>query len=278
MAAERRKQFTFYASYYDALMKLPKRRRWPTALAMIRYALEGAEPEEDSLYSPAAFMLMRPTIDSGRTKAQQKLRETREREASSPADSPLSPEGKKKKKYKYESEYEKEREEEAETENAHGGALSGAHAPRETGLSPCLPEREENLFSAFSGETAAAPCDAEAAHGKTAAEHGETPGMRLQDVETQEPFASMLEEDRTLRGLWAEYLLRGSDGSGPPSEAEKFVVLSELAGVRPRRRASDLRARLARAQAEAEFRGRGQGRISSTFCEDGYGQTAGNSV
>ena len=106
MAAERRKQFTFYASYYDALMRLPKRRQWPTALAIIRYALEGEEPREGSLYSPAAFMLMRPNIDSGRTKAQQKLREKRDREGEAPAEIAPSPEKKRKNKNKYEYENE----------------------------------------------------------------------------------------------------------------------------------------------------------------------------
>ena len=236
MAAERRKQFTFYASYYDALMRLPKRRQWPTALAMIRYALEGEEPREDSLYSPAAFMLMRPNIDSGRSKAQQKLREKRDREGEAPAEAAPPPEKKNKNKKEYKYEYEKEREEEKEkeTENAAGGALGGAQAPRETDLSLCLSETEKEMLSGFSGETETEP--------------GEESGLGLKDVETREPFAAMLREDGALRSLWDAYLLRGSDGLGPPSEAEKLVVLSGLAAIPSIHRASNLRARLARAQ------------------------------
>ena len=77
MSRERRKQFTFYASYFDTVMSLPKRRQWPTMLAVIQYALEGEEPEEGSLYSKTVFTAIRPNIDSSRTKAEQKLREKR---------------------------------------------------------------------------------------------------------------------------------------------------------------------------------------------------------
>ncbi len=77
MSRERRKQFTFYASYFDTVMSLPKRRQWPTMLAVIQYALEGVEPEEGSLYSRTVFTAIRPNIDSSRTKAEQKLREKR---------------------------------------------------------------------------------------------------------------------------------------------------------------------------------------------------------
>ena len=76
----RRKQFTFYASYIDNVMKLPKCRRFETLLAIIYYALDGLEPELTGS-SDAVFGAVRPNIDSSRVKAEKLLRERERAEA-----------------------------------------------------------------------------------------------------------------------------------------------------------------------------------------------------
>ena len=65
-----RKQFTFYASYWEAIQPLPKKQQAEILLAICDYALNEKEPTK--ALSPAAsvaFNLIRPTLDSGRNKA-----------------------------------------------------------------------------------------------------------------------------------------------------------------------------------------------------------------
>lgn len=65
---EQRGQFTFYRSYYKAIMKQPKSRRWALCLALCEYALDGKEPElPDACMS--AFEFVRPVLDTARVKA-----------------------------------------------------------------------------------------------------------------------------------------------------------------------------------------------------------------
>ena len=64
-----RKQFTFYRSYYKALETLSTRRRMEVLDAVIRYALDGVEPEGLNKYQTMAFELIRPTIQASRKKA-----------------------------------------------------------------------------------------------------------------------------------------------------------------------------------------------------------------
>ncbi len=66
---EGRKQFTFYRSYFQALSKLPRERRLSALEAVIGYALDGVEPEGLDDMQAMAFLLIRPTLDSGRKKA-----------------------------------------------------------------------------------------------------------------------------------------------------------------------------------------------------------------
>lgn len=63
-----RGQFTFYRSYWQALQNLPKKERLAAYEAICDYALNG---EEHALTGAAAtaFILIRPTLDSGRKKA-----------------------------------------------------------------------------------------------------------------------------------------------------------------------------------------------------------------
>ena len=66
---EQRGQFTFYRSYYEALKSLPKKEREPVLMAIIAYALDGESPELSGVGS-AIFSLVKPTLDTGRKKAE----------------------------------------------------------------------------------------------------------------------------------------------------------------------------------------------------------------
>lgn len=72
VAALERKQFTFYRSYYEALKTLPAKDFKAAVLAVCAYALD---EEESSLSGVphSVFTLIRPTLDSGRNKAQNRL-------------------------------------------------------------------------------------------------------------------------------------------------------------------------------------------------------------
>lgn len=67
-----RGQFTFYASYLDAVETLPKCRRYEALLAIAHYGLRGEEP---ALRGPAAsvFAAIRPHLENGRVKAAARL-------------------------------------------------------------------------------------------------------------------------------------------------------------------------------------------------------------
>lgn len=64
-----RKQFTFYRSYYEALSVLPPEEQCAVMLAIAAYALDEVEPELAGT-AKAIFSLIRPTLDSGRRKAE----------------------------------------------------------------------------------------------------------------------------------------------------------------------------------------------------------------
>ena len=68
--AEPRNQFTFYRSYFDAIQELPKAERADIILAVCDYAIYETEPEGLSPAASMAFKLIRPTLDSGRRKAE----------------------------------------------------------------------------------------------------------------------------------------------------------------------------------------------------------------
>ncbi len=63
-----REQFTFYRSYWQAMQTLPKRDRLAAYEAISDYALNGTEPELTGS-AATAFILIRPTLDSGRKRA-----------------------------------------------------------------------------------------------------------------------------------------------------------------------------------------------------------------
>ena len=65
-----RKQFTFYKSYYDAISDLPKKDQSALILAVCAYAIYEEPPKGLSIAASTAFKLIKPTLDSGRKKAE----------------------------------------------------------------------------------------------------------------------------------------------------------------------------------------------------------------
>ena len=65
-----RRQFTFYKSYYDAISELPKKDQSALILAVCAYALYEEAPKGLSVAASTAFKLIKPTLDSGRKKAE----------------------------------------------------------------------------------------------------------------------------------------------------------------------------------------------------------------
>ena len=68
-----RKQFTWYRSYYDALKELPAEEFRDIVLAVCAYALDGEEPELSGV-ARAIFTLILPTLEVGRSKAENRRR------------------------------------------------------------------------------------------------------------------------------------------------------------------------------------------------------------
>ena len=68
-----RKQFTWYRSYYDALKELPAEEFRAIVLAVCAYALDGEEAELSGV-ARAIFTLIRPTLEVGRSKAENRSR------------------------------------------------------------------------------------------------------------------------------------------------------------------------------------------------------------
>lgn len=66
---DRRGQFTFYRSFWEAISRLPKKDKLPVLEAVISYALDGASPSGLSNTQSACFLLMKPNLDSARKKA-----------------------------------------------------------------------------------------------------------------------------------------------------------------------------------------------------------------
>lgn len=75
-----RKQFTFYRSYYEAIKHLPEREKAKVLMAILSYALDDLMPEGLSGAALSVFTLIRPTLDSGRVKAQNRLNKTKTNE------------------------------------------------------------------------------------------------------------------------------------------------------------------------------------------------------
>ena len=67
-----RGQFTFYRSFFEGISRIRKKAdRCDAYDAIVRYALDGEEPDLDSLPDAAvlAFVMARPNLDASRKKA-----------------------------------------------------------------------------------------------------------------------------------------------------------------------------------------------------------------
>ena len=72
----RRGQFTFYASFFEAVDRLPRSRQLETYRALIDFALNGTEPTLHG--SPAVvFAALRPILEASRGKAAARLSSSR---------------------------------------------------------------------------------------------------------------------------------------------------------------------------------------------------------
>lgn len=69
-----RTQFTFYRSYLDAVLKLPKSRQFEALEAIIQYALYGTTPQSMSPKVEAVFTAIRPNLDVARLKALHRMK------------------------------------------------------------------------------------------------------------------------------------------------------------------------------------------------------------
>ena len=74
-----RGQFTFYRSYFEAIKALPKKEQYSVLMAVCAYALDNEEPKIDGT-AGAIFALIKPTLDTGRRKAEGGLRSTKKKD------------------------------------------------------------------------------------------------------------------------------------------------------------------------------------------------------
>ena len=63
-----RQQFTFYRSFWEALVELPSKQKAEVVCAICEYALDGVEPNLQGV-SKAIFTLIKPTLDAAARKA-----------------------------------------------------------------------------------------------------------------------------------------------------------------------------------------------------------------
>lgn len=66
---DKRGQFTFYRSFWEAVQSLPKKDRLPVLEAIISYALDGVQPSALTQSQSAFFLLVKPNLDASRKKA-----------------------------------------------------------------------------------------------------------------------------------------------------------------------------------------------------------------
>lgn len=119
----KRDQFTFYRSYYEAMQDLSVEECAKLLLAIAAYALDEEEPELSGTCS-ACFKLIRPTLDSGRNKAANRMNSEEQSEIKPKANGNKAKSNRNKSEQtgtnqhekEKEGEYEKEKEKERESE------------------------------------------------------------------------------------------------------------------------------------------------------------------
>jgi hypothetical protein len=116
----KRDQFTFYRSYYEAMKDLSVEECTKLLLAIAAYALDEEEPELSGSCS-ACFKLIRPTLDSGRNKAANRMNaeEQSEIKPKSNSNKAKSNQNKSEQTETNQKEREKERESEKEKESEY---------------------------------------------------------------------------------------------------------------------------------------------------------------
>ena len=66
----KRKQFTFYRSFYDSVMRQPKKYRLELLSAIIEYALDGTVKKGLKRNQESIFLAVRPNLETARRKAE----------------------------------------------------------------------------------------------------------------------------------------------------------------------------------------------------------------
>ena len=145
MAESRRKQFTFYSSYYDAVLHLNKRDQRDVLMAICGYAIDGTEPKLTGA-AASAFILIRPTLDSSRKKADNRIgKGSKQNQTENKPETNAEQSGKEKEKEK-EKEREKEYEKESYKEINKESSASGEAAPvRNSGKPKFVPPTVEEV-------------------------------------------------------------------------------------------------------------------------------------
>lgn len=146
-----RAQFTFYRSYRDALRALPPKEFKAAVLAICDYALDETEPALSGIPN-SVFILIRPTLDSGRIKAANRAKKAESEEEGThnkPRTNEKQTQNKKQTKQKQnrkEKEGEKEGEGEREKEREKENDSSPPIVPPDglDSLSPALREAVED--------------------------------------------------------------------------------------------------------------------------------------
>ena len=137
--SERRKQFTFYRSYYDAVLHLNKRDQRDVLMALCAYAIDGAEPNLTGA-AATAFILIRPTLDSSRRKADNRIgkgsKQNQNENKNGSTDEQIGNEKEKEEEREKESEKEKESYKESKKESAASGEASSARGSGKSGFVP----------------------------------------------------------------------------------------------------------------------------------------------
>lgn len=74
----KREQFTFYRSYYEAIKTLPAKELKTALIAICAYALDEETPSLSGIAN-SVFALVRPTLDTGRKKAENRANKSERR-------------------------------------------------------------------------------------------------------------------------------------------------------------------------------------------------------
>ena len=151
---DRRKQFTFYASYYDAVKKLSKKDQLSLLMAICAYAIDGVDANLSG-GAASAFILIKPTLDASRRKAESGKRggNSKQSESKQQANDKQTSEFDKQneancKQSASEKEKEIEKENEIEEEKEKESSISPPPVPPSRGEPD---KREEDALSGLSG-------------------------------------------------------------------------------------------------------------------------------